>query len=293
VPWTLYFPFATVDDRVTAREHLHVLRQDNAVYRIHQRLAEQGSPLVVEVEFRGGYDEQPLDPDIYERISPFRTPLPDRAAVVTMGRRSGRSETMMRAFEMTYGAIGRRAGMSTEGANEIIQQYLGSAGGRTQLAATLANPLRQRMDYQGISRRTFMVEQLPDGALPIYDRDLGVADIVTAHVGDIHDPEYFLLPDWVREGDWAQFHHPTDGTDIPEGHTGNRSEDGRIIEIKQVLRPEDPPGRDGPTYVRVQSWRSQGTEDILGRFFVAFWTPCEQPPDPRLLWERLLGEDEF
>ena len=30
-------------------------------------------------------------------------------------------------------------------------------------------PLRQRLDYSPVGRKTFLVEQLPDGALPIYD----------------------------------------------------------------------------------------------------------------------------
>jgi hypothetical protein len=35
----------------------------------------------------------------------------------------------------------------------------------------MAAPLRRNLDYQSIARRTFMVEELPAGALPIYDRD--------------------------------------------------------------------------------------------------------------------------
>lgn len=32
-------------------------------------------------------------------------------------------------------------------------------------------PLRRNLDYQSIARKTFLVEQLPDGALPIYDKE--------------------------------------------------------------------------------------------------------------------------
>jgi hypothetical protein len=32
-------------------------------------------------------------------------------------------------------------------------------------------PLRTRRDYTSVGRKTFLVEQLPDGALPIYDKD--------------------------------------------------------------------------------------------------------------------------
>jgi hypothetical protein len=40
-----------------------------------------------------------------------------------------------------------------------------------QLAASMIQPLRTRIDYQGIARRIFQVEQLPQGALPIYDKE--------------------------------------------------------------------------------------------------------------------------
>ena len=32
-------------------------------------------------------------------------------------------------------------------------------------------PLRRNIDYQSHSSRTFLIEQLPEGALPVYDRD--------------------------------------------------------------------------------------------------------------------------
>jgi hypothetical protein len=38
----------------------------------------------------------------------------------------------------------------------------------------MANPLRQRLDYQATARRVFAVDPLPEGAVPVYDRDPNV-----------------------------------------------------------------------------------------------------------------------
>jgi hypothetical protein len=60
----------------------------------------------------------------------------------------------------------------------IISKYLSSSIGRQTLASSMIAPIRTGLDYQGIARKAFAVQQMPQGALPVYDSDL-VADIVT------------------------------------------------------------------------------------------------------------------
>ena len=48
---------------------------------------------------------------------------------------------------------------------------LKSPSGRQKLAAALGPSLRRRRDYMSIARKAFMVETLPEGALPIYDKE--------------------------------------------------------------------------------------------------------------------------
>lgn len=62
----------------------------------------------------------------------------------------------------------------------ILSRYLSSSIGRQKLAAAMANPIRRNLDYQGIARRAIVVDPLPQGALPIYDRDVDVADVVSS-----------------------------------------------------------------------------------------------------------------
>lgn len=43
--------------------------------------------------------------------------------------------------------------------------------GRQRLAQAMINPLRRRLDYASVAQAAFPVEQMPPGAVPIYDRD--------------------------------------------------------------------------------------------------------------------------
>ena len=45
---------------------------------------------------------------------------------------------------------------------KLITEYLQTKEGREKLAASMAAPLRTRLDYSGIGRRVFKVEQYPD-----------------------------------------------------------------------------------------------------------------------------------
>jgi hypothetical protein len=59
----------------------------------------------------------------------------------------------------------------TAAQNNILGKLLSSAAGRQKLAASLGPSLRRRRDYQSIARKALMVETLPAGALPIYDKE--------------------------------------------------------------------------------------------------------------------------
>lgn len=66
---------------------------------------------------------------------------------------------------------------------KIISDYIKTPQGRAKLAASMTQPLRLRRDYASVGRKTFLVEQLPDGALPIYDKDPDVTAYVVGEEG--------------------------------------------------------------------------------------------------------------
>jgi len=63
----------------------------------------------------------------------------------------------------------------TQQQTAMLGQLLKTAGGRQKLAASLGPSLRRRRDYMSIARKALMVETLPDGALPIYDKEFDTA----------------------------------------------------------------------------------------------------------------------
>lgn len=67
---------------------------------------------------------------------------------------------------------------------QVVDKYIGTSQGRKRLASSMIQPLRERRDYSSVGRKTFLVEQLPDGALPIYDKDPDVVAYVIGEEGE-------------------------------------------------------------------------------------------------------------
>ena len=53
----------------------------------------------------------------------------------------------------------------------VIARYIESGEGRRTMAAKMTPSLRRFRDYSAVGRKAFLVEDLEDGALPIYDKD--------------------------------------------------------------------------------------------------------------------------
>jgi hypothetical protein len=62
-----------------------------------------------------------------------------------------------------------------------LARALGSENGLRKIAANMANPVRQRLDYKGIARKLGIVEQIPDGVPLLYDRDQ--PDVAAVYTG--------------------------------------------------------------------------------------------------------------
>lgn len=81
---------------------------------------------------------------------------------------------------------------------QIIDKYITTSAGRKRLAASMISPLRDHRDYSCVGRKTFLVENLPDGALPIYDKDPDVTAFVIGEEGEsitaIMKPRRVIFP---------------------------------------------------------------------------------------------------
>lgn len=65
-----------------------------------------------------------------------------------------------------------------------LEKYIRSPKGRSIIAASLQQPLRTERDYTAVGRKAFMVDPLPNGSLPYYDKDIDVRAYVVGEEGD-------------------------------------------------------------------------------------------------------------
>lgn len=86
--------------------------------------------------------------------------------------------------------------MTNEQKEYLIAKALETEEGRTALAQAMANPIRTSLDYQGVGRKLLVVDPLPQGALPVYDKDVDAKAAVISKRGQV--------PDQIIEGDRIQ-----------------------------------------------------------------------------------------
>jgi len=80
----------------------------------------------------------------------------------------------------------------------VIAQALSSQEGRTALAQAMVEPIKTSLMYQGVGRKLIMVDELPQGALPRYERDIAVKSYVIGKRGQVPtsvvEAEELLVP---------------------------------------------------------------------------------------------------
>jgi hypothetical protein len=74
---------------------------------------------------------------------------------------------------------------------DMLHKATNTQEGKIALAQAMANPIRRNLDYQGIARRTLVVDPLPQGALPVYDRDIDVAAVIIGSNGAAPESRVF------------------------------------------------------------------------------------------------------
>lgn len=82
----------------------------------------------------------------------------------------------------------------------IIAQALETDEGRTALAQAMVEPIRRSLEYQAVGRKLLMVDELPQGALARYERDVAAIAFVVSRRGAVPDQiqegEEILVPTW-------------------------------------------------------------------------------------------------
>ena len=79
--------------------------------------------------------------------------------------------------------------------DELVRQAIFDQGGKVALAQAMALPIRRNLDYTGVARRGVVVDELANGVLPLYERDIDVAAFVISANGSV--PESRVTGDRV------------------------------------------------------------------------------------------------
>lgn len=80
----------------------------------------------------------------------------------------------------------------------IVAAALDTPEGRVALAQAMVEPIKISLEYQAIGRKLLMVDELPQGALPRYERDIAIKSYVIPKRGRVPDmfveAEELLVP---------------------------------------------------------------------------------------------------
>ncbi len=104
-------------------------------------------------------------------------------------------------------SLAGKPSFNDEQRDELIKRALTSEDGKIALGQAMANPIRRNLDYMGIGRKVFVVDPLPQGALPVYDRDIDVAATVISSNGSA--PESRVFGDRVTVPEFEIVSNPT------------------------------------------------------------------------------------
>ncbi len=89
-------------------------------------------------------------------------------------------------------------GMTKNSANDneqsqVIAQAMETDEGRVALAQAMVEPIRRALEYQAVGRKCLLVDELPQGALPRYERDPAVVAYTVSRRG--------AVPEAIIEGE--------------------------------------------------------------------------------------------
>jgi len=91
--------------------------------------------------------------------------------------------------------------------DSLLKEALRSQEGKVALGQAMANPIRRNLDYQGVGRKALVVDPLPQGALPIYEKDIDVQATIVSSNGSA--PESRVFGDRVTVPEFEVVSNPT------------------------------------------------------------------------------------
>jgi len=74
--------------------------------------------------------------------------------------------------------------LTLEEKEALLGKLIESSEGRRKIAQSMISPLRNKLDYRAVGRKALVVDPLPAGVLPYYDKDVDVSAIIVAEDGE-------------------------------------------------------------------------------------------------------------
>lgn len=96
---------------------------------------------------------------------------------------------------------------SDEQTDYLLKNALETPDGKLALGQSMANPIRRNLDYMGVGRKALVVDPLPQGVLPRYEKDIDVSAIVLSSNGSV--PESMVRGDSILVPEFDIVANPT------------------------------------------------------------------------------------
>ena len=104
-------------------------------------------------------------------------------------------------------AQAQAASMTDTERDRLISEALLTSNGKIALGQSMVVPIRRNLDYQGVGRKALVVDPLPQGAMPIYERDVDVSAVIISSNGT--SPESRVFGDRVTIPEFEVVSNPT------------------------------------------------------------------------------------
>ena len=104
------------------------------------------------------------------------------------------------------GLAGQRT-YSDDASEAMLKRALETTEGKVALGQAMANPIRRNLDYMGVGRKALVVDPLPQGALPLYEKDIDVSATIIGSHGSA--PESRVQGDRVLVPEFEIISNPT------------------------------------------------------------------------------------
>lgn len=118
-----------------------------------------------------------------------------------------RLANVLSGSQPTNSGLSSQKTYSDDASEAMLKRALETSEGKVALGQAMANPIRRNLDYMGVGRKALVVDPLPQGVLPLYEKDIDVHAVVVSSHGSA--PESLVKGDRVMVPEFEIVSNPT------------------------------------------------------------------------------------